>query len=193
MEMENRDRDRDRDRDRNRDGSGQDGESGSEFVIKVNRVAKTVKGGRNFAFSVLATVGDKKGKVGIAMGKAKGVPNAIMKSLTRARKKQVQCSLVDKGRTIPHPQVGRYGASKILLLPAAPGTGVIAGGAVRPILEALGIKDILTKAFGARNPINLAKATLRALLALRDVKQVAAKRGLTVEELFKSRKGIVKS
>ncbi len=165
-----------------RDGRGRFGQdqAESEFVekiIAVNRVSKTVKGGRHFGFSVLVCVGDQKGRVGIALGKAKAVPDAVRKGLEKAKKCLITVPL-NKG-TIPHPFLGKFGASSVMLKPAAPGTGVIAGGAVRAIFEALGVKDLLSKRIGSNNPVNVAKATWDALKKLRGVGDVAKMRGLT--------------
>ncbi|OIP23750.1 30S ribosomal protein S5 [bacterium CG2_30_54_10] len=153
-----------------------------EKIIAVNRVSKTVKGGRHFGFSVLVCVGDQKGRVGIALGKAKAVPDAVRKGLEKAKKGLITVPMY-KG-TIPHPYLGKFGASSVMLRPAAPGTGVIAGGAVRAIFEALGVKDILSKRIGSNNPVNVAKATLDALKRLRGVAGVAKARGLTPAQVI---------
>lgn len=153
-----------------------------EKIIAVNRVSKTVKGGRHFGFSVLVCVGDQKGRVGIALGKAKAVPDAVRKGLEKAKKNLITVPL-NKG-TIPHPYIGKFGASSVLLKPAAPGTGVIAGGAVRAIFEALGVKDLLSKRIGSNNPVNVAKATFDALKRLRGVNDVAKMRGLTPAQVI---------
>jgi len=150
-------------------------------IIFVNRVAKVVKGGRRFSFSALVTVGDRQGRVGVAMGKANLVPDAIKKAIDNAKRAMVNISLVDT--TIPHEVKGRYGKGRVFLKPASKGTGVIAGGAVRAILEAAGVKDVLTKSLGSDSPHNVAKATLQGLLALRDPAEVCKSRGLTREEL----------
>jgi small subunit ribosomal protein S5 len=149
----------------------------TEKIISVNRVSKTVKGGRHFGFSVLVCVGDQKGKVGIAIGKAKAVPDAVRKGLDKARKSMVQIPL--NKDTIAHPYLGRFGSSQVIIKPAAPGTGVIAGGAVRAIFEALGVKDVLSKRIGSKNPVNMAKATMNALREMRGVDIVAKQRGIT--------------
>ena len=151
-------------------------------VVHINRVAKVVKGGKRFSFSALVVVGDGRGQVGIALGKAKEVPEAIRKGVERARSSMVKVALIEGG-TIPHEQIGACGAARVLLRPAAPGTGVIAGGAVRAVLEAAGITNVLTKAIGTSNPQNVLKAAFDALQKLQTKDKVAARRGKSLEEL----------
>jgi len=153
-----------------------------ENVININRVAKVVKGGRRFSFTALVAVGDGAGRVGIGYGKAKEVPAAIQKAFELARKDMFPVPMA--GETIIHEVIGEQGASRVLLKPASPGTGVIAAGGVRAILEAAGVKNILTKQLGSRNPNNVVKATMDGLKQLRTVEQIAAKRGLTVPEVL---------
>ncbi len=142
----------------------------SETVVAINRVAKVVKGGKRFSFSVLGVVGDRKGHVGTAVGKAKEIQAAIQKGVARARKELIEAPL--NGVTIPHAVLGEFGAARVLLKPAAPGTGVIAGGSVRSVLDAVGIKDILSKSLRSSNPYNVVYATLEALKNLRTKEQI---------------------
>jgi len=150
-------------------------------VVHINRVTKVVKGGKNFSFSALVVVGDGNGWVGFASGKAREVPMAISKGVERAKRNLVFISL--KGSTIPHAVVGRFGSGQVLLKPASPGTGVIAGGPVRAVLESAGVQDILTKSLGSANPQNVVRATIAGLMSLRSAGQVAKRRGKEEHEL----------
>ena len=153
-----------------------------EKVVAINRVSKTVKGGRIFKFSALVVVGDGNGTIGFGLGKAGEVPEAIRKGIEDAKKNMHKIAL--KGTTIPHEIVGEFGAGRVLMRPAAPGTGVIAGGPVRAVLEVAGIKDIRTKSLRSNNPINVTAATFAGLCGLTDAESVAAKRGKTVAEIL---------
>jgi small subunit ribosomal protein S5 len=165
-----------------RDRRDDDREELDERVVDIKRVAKVIKGGRRFAFRTVVIVGDNKGKVGIGIGKSRGVPDGIRKGSDRARRNMKKVAMA--GSTIPHEVTGYWGGAKVFLKPASPGTGVIAGGGVRAVLEAVGVKDIITKSMGSPNLLNVAMATLDGLLQLRSPEDLAAMRGKAVEDVL---------
>jgi len=150
-------------------------------VISINRVTKVVKGGKNLSFSALVVVGDRQGRVGYGMGKAKEVPAAIKKGVDKAKRDMIEVPM--SGSTVPHAVMGRFGSGRVMIKPAQEGTGVIAGGAVRAVMESAGIKDVVTKSLGSANPNNIVKAVFQGLLQLRSPAEVAKNRGISVEEL----------
>lgn len=166
-------------RDRNRNAESEDGFI--EKLVAVNRVSKTVKGGRQFTFTALTVVGDGSGKIGFGYGKAREVPVAIQKSMDQARKTMISVDL-NEG-TLWHPVKSGHGAARVYMQPASEGTGVIAGGAMRAVFEAVGVKNVLAKAIGSRNPINLVRATVKGLTSIQSPTRIAAKRGKKVEEI----------
>ncbi|GAB6064399.1 30S ribosomal protein S5 [Deferrisoma palaeochoriense] len=153
----------------------------TDRLVFLNRVAKVVKGGRRFSFSALVVVGNQNGKVGIGLGKAKEVPEAIRKAVERAKRELKEIPVIDG--TLPHEVIGEFGAAKVVMKPAAPGTGVIAGGAVRAVLESVGVRDVLTKCIGTNNPHNVVRATMEGLLRLRDPRDIADRRGKALDEI----------
>jgi small subunit ribosomal protein S5 len=171
---------------RDRDSSGGDYAAGGEVliekVVNINRVAKVVKGGRNFSFNAVVVAGDGKGRVGYGMGKANEVVDAISKATQQAKRSMKRYPIV--GTTLPHAVYGKFGAGKIFLRPASPGTGVIAGGSVRLIMECLGVRDVLTKVMGTNNPHNVVKAVFVALGSMNDVRMTAERRGVSLHEVF---------
>ena len=154
----------------------------NETIVNIRRVAKTVKGGRNMRFSVTVVVGDGDGHVGVGLGKAQEIPEAVRKATDDAKKKMIEVPMV--GTTIPHRNTGIFGAGQVLIMPAAPGTGVIAGGSVRMVLEHAGVKDVRAKSIGSNNAVNMALATIESLSTLKTVEQVARLRGKTKEEIL---------
>jgi len=166
----------------NIENQSQAADSLQEKLVAVRRTAKVVKGGRIFGFSALVVVGDGKGKVGFGLGKAREVPQAIQKAMDSARRSMHR--IVMKDTTIQHPVVGRHAATKVIILPASKGTGIIAGGAVRAVCEVMGVRDILAKCTGSRSPVNVVRATLKALLSVVTPETVASKRGLEVKDIM---------
>jgi small subunit ribosomal protein S5 len=170
---------------RDRDSSGSDfagAEALIEKVVNINRVAKVVKGGRNFSFNAVVVVGDGKGRVGYGMGKANEVVDSITKATQQAKRSMKRYPIV--GTTIPHAVYGKFGAGKVFLRPASAGTGVIAGGSVRLVMECLGVRDVLTKVMGTNNPHNVVKAVFEALGSMNDVRMAAERRGVSIHEIF---------
>jgi small subunit ribosomal protein S5 len=159
------------------------GDTYIEKIIKLSRVAKVVKGGRRFSFSALVAVGDKNGKIGVGFGKANEVTDAIAKASSDA-KKNIKKIYLTKKKTIPHEIISIFKGSKVIMRPAAPGTGVIAGGAVRALMEACGVTDVLSKVIGSKNQSNVCKASMNALLSLKNIKNIAKKRGKKMTDLF---------
>lgn len=159
------------------------GDGLNEKLVAVNRVSKTVKGGRQFGFTALTVVGDGQGKVGIGMGKAREVPAAIAKAMEKARKNMKQVAVTVDG-TLQHPLTARHGAAKVYMQPASEGTGIIAGGAMRAVFEVVGVRNVLAKCIGSNNPNNVVRATLAGLVAMSSPEQVAAKRGKSVSEIL---------
>lgn len=180
-------RDQERGRGRRKDRDEEQGDELVDKLVHINRVAKTVKGGRNFQFAALAVVGDQKGRVGFGQGKAREVPEAIRKATEEAKKTMVRIPLRE-GRTLHHDGKGRWGAGKVILRSAPPGTGVIAGGPMRAILESLGVQDVVAKSTGSSNPYNMIRATLEALKAQESPRTVASKRGLKVGDIANRRR-----
>ncbi len=171
-----------RDREPRQRDRDEDKEELDERVVDIKRVAKVIKGGRRFAFRTVVVVGDNKGRIGIGIGKSRAVPDSIRKGSEVARRQMVKVSL--SGTTIPHPVVAEYGGARVLLRPASPGTGVVAGGGVRAVLEAVGVRDVLSKSQGSNNVLNVTMATLSALEQLRSPQEMAAMRGKEVEDML---------
>ena len=183
MENTNKDNKRENRRPNNNRRFNREVKEFEERVVQINRISKTVKGGRRMRFAAIVVVGDKKGRVGYALGKANEVPDAIRKASEAAKKNVKRIPLVDGYRTIPHATTGRYGAGEVVLRPAAQGTGIVAGGVVRAILELAGATDVISKCVGSRTPINQVHATITALTELKTVNSVAKLRGMKVEEV----------
>ncbi len=170
------------DRERERERREEEGPTLDERVVDIGRTAKVTKGGRNFTFRAVVVVGDNAGNVGVGVGKAREVPEAIRKGTERARKQMFKVPL--SGTTIPHPKMAKFGASEVLLKPATPGTGVIAGGGVRAVLECAGVRDVLTKSLGSANTLNVVRATILALREMKDAEVEAKRRSKVTEELL---------
>lgn len=164
-----------------RDRQAREANEFEERIISIIRTAKVVKGGRRFGFRVVVVVGDRQGKVGLGVGKAREVPEAIRKGIEKARRLMIEVPLV--GNTIPHSLLAEFGAAKVIMKPASPGTGVIAGGGVRAVVEIAGIRDILTKSLGSNNSLNVARATMKGLAELKTIEQEAARRGKDVKDV----------
>ena len=166
---------------RDRDGARKD--NFQEILVNVRRVSKVVKGGRLFGFSALTVVGDGDGRIGMGRGKAREVPVAVQKAMEDARRNMFKAQILKKHATIQYPMVGRHGAARVMLRPASDGTGIIAGGAMRAVFEVMGVRNVLAKVIGTTNQVNVVRATVQALRGMRNVRQVADKRGKTIEEV----------